>query len=226
MFDVVFGHWTKKLLEMPDRSIIAYWDGGNDSGDINCPLTADQRKKFFLSTDDINDIIIFIDTELDYGAWAGNWHSYGDVTISHKHLVFTGNESDSENLIEDYRDEIGIPIPAGSIAQINTGWWPDDPRENLLYISEYGDGITDEDRARVNAAIEDGRDFIDASVSDDHDSVEISAIIQGDNILSVSVSGYYSRSTSIDREYSLEELLEEHLEDKRALEELNNHTSK
>jgi hypothetical protein len=114
-----------------DLYIVASWDGGNDSGWVSSTLED-------VKDIDITELRNLADNVLNYGSWAGNFSSQGNVLYEPKEnaLYFEGSEMDNENRITVGTESFTLNMPDVPVDNINisiTNWEGIDHRINVSY---------------------------------------------------------------------------------------------
>lgn len=95
-------------LAAEGKEIKVTWDGGNDSGSFNVFI----NDKELSWTDELSKAIIdAIESEIDYGSWAGDFYADGEVYYSATEGAFVGEgkEVTTEYDTADITFEIRIP---------------------------------------------------------------------------------------------------------------------
>lgn len=81
------------ILKKYEGKEIGTWDGGNDSGSIDFIDNIDDNVSDWLY-DIIND-------KLNYGGWAGDFHSCGIIKIKDNTIILEGEDIDNDLVVAD-----------------------------------------------------------------------------------------------------------------------------
>lgn len=98
--------WCDKQVE-EGREIKLIWDGGGDSGWCHFHVDGEEARG-----PEIDWLIDKMDSELDYGSWAGEFFASGEALYDSKTKVFEGEDTYTEDAETYIESVVTITVPA------------------------------------------------------------------------------------------------------------------
>jgi len=106
----------KSLVQWCDEQVAAGkelsigWDGGGDSGWTYFMIDGNQISDG-KETEEMEQLLILMDDELDYGSWAGEFSANGTAVYSSEEKAFIGTDTYDEDDLDYWECDIPIRIP-------------------------------------------------------------------------------------------------------------------
>lgn len=156
--------WLDDQVDQGNEVIIK-WDGGNDSGWVHMEIDGED-----VDNEYTNAIINYMDQELNYGSWAGEFDANGEAMYDSKEKAFVGTDYYSETAVESHKVDIEILIPKHLwFDQLQVHVECNSSEEDVEVEVDFGikNGfLTEEHQEVLKTLTEDLKEKIEASIED------------------------------------------------------------